>query len=206
MPGALAIVVGPRANNKMTHLRRPRTDTGSSFLQFPIPNEEGEQARENRSRDDDDEGVVERGNVGVDNLVLELLVERKDDGDGLQDGLEGLLGDHVGVLGKVGAELGAEDHSGDGNTNGTTDELQERNERSGLGDRLWLVCELCLGGDDRVVECDADTGTEENLIPDQLYVARVCVNGEEETAGGRSDERTEEEERPVASRFVDNYA
>jgi len=205
------IVVRPslvrNQKGNFNRLRHPTSDArAAALLQVPVADEERKQAREARGGDDDDEGVVERGNVRVDDGLLELFWELKDDGDGLPDSLEGLRGDLAHVLRQVRVELRAEDGARDRDADSAADKLQERHERRRLWDRLWFVCVLGLDGDDRVLERDASADTEEDLVPDELRRACVDVNGEKETAGGGSDERAEEEEGPVAPCLVDDRA
>ena len=88
----------------------PRSGSGTTpLLQVPVADEEGEEAGKTRGRYNDDKGIVEGGDVGVDDGFLEFFWKREDDGDGLADGLEHLGGDHAGVLGEVRSEPGAED-------------------------------------------------------------------------------------------------
>jgi hypothetical protein len=200
-------------HQKETHQRLCHTDTraasASAGFQVPVPNEEGCKAGETGSGDDNDKGPVEGSDVGAHDGLLELLGEGEDDGDGLADGVEGLGRDGVragGVLLQVVAEFGAEDSAGDGDADGATDELEEGDEGSGLGDRRGLVRVLGLDGDDGVLEGDTGAGAEEDLVADELRAGGVDVDRIEEATGGGGNEGANDEPEPVVTRLVDNAA
>jgi len=126
----------------------------------------------------------------------------EDDGHRLLDTVDDFSGETA--VCQFRSELVAKDGTCDGDTNDTTEKLEESEERRSLGDQFRLGSIFGLNSHERELEGQSETGTIEDLVADEGRVGGVFCDCEQETKTGDRDERTDEDEGEVMARKVDD--